>query len=206
MNEINETKLETLIQDVLLDLDHGLLPDEISQKYPTDRLLVEEVLGTIQATRTATETIKPPQHLLEQTIAQIAQASAHVTDTADTRYTVEGEVVSPYSSINSKINIYNRMTINWKILVPVGIVAVMALVLITDNKIGNKISQDSDTALTQVVTTPATGNLDDVVVAVLASANDDEALYADAAKDSELISADSQAISNFSQSYNENEL
>jgi hypothetical protein len=55
------------------------------------------------------------------------------------------------------------------------------------------------------VTKPATGNVDDAVNAILAAVSDDQALFADAEKDAALVGADSQAISDFGQSYNENE-
>lgn len=52
---------------------------------------------------------------------------------------------------------------------------------------------------------PATAIVDDAVSAILAGVADEQALFADAEKDAELITFDSQAISDFGQSYNENE-
>lgn len=56
-----------------------------------------------------------------------------------------------------------------------------------------------------VAVTPATIAVDDAVNAILAGVSDEQALFADAEKDAELITADSQALSDFGQSYNENE-
>lgn len=53
---------------------------------------------------------------------------------------------------------------------------------------------------------PATGNVDDAVAAILAGVSDDEAVFADAAKDAELVGADSQTITNIGQSFYENEI
>jgi len=109
------------------------------------------------------------------------------------------------------------MTINWKIWAPVGIVVVVALVMIGFNQFGTKAPQapiageipQAPVAISQelpvAVAEPATGNVDDAVNAILAGISDDEALFADAVKDAELIAADSQLIGNFGQSYNENE-
>jgi len=57
-----------------------------------------------------------------------------------------------------------------------------------------------------VVTTPATGDVDDAINAILDSVTDEQALFADEERDAALLGADSQAISDFGQSFNENEL
>jgi len=105
------------------------------------------------------------------------------------------------------------MTINWKVWVPLGIVAVVALVIISSYQFGTKAPQApiapqapvAAEELPVAVTKPATGNIDDAVNAILAEASDDQALFASVEKDAELIAVDSQAISDFGQSYNENE-
>jgi hypothetical protein len=108
---------------------------------------------------------------------------------------------------------------NWKIIAPVGIVVVIALVLVGVSQFGTKssqapiadngqiqettiaISQDLPVAKSQ----PATGDIDETVNAILAAASAEEAYFEDAIKDGELITADSQSINNFGQSYYENE-
>ncbi len=57
-----------------------------------------------------------------------------------------------------------------------------------------------------VTTIPATGNVDDAINAILNEAIDEQALFTDEGKDAMLLGADSQAISDFGQSFNENEL
>ncbi|MBZ1348751.1 MAG: hypothetical protein KY053_00725 [Candidatus Liptonbacteria bacterium] len=108
------------------------------------------------------------------------------------------------------------MTINWKVWVPVGVIAIAIFVIINFNQFWTKIpaptteeepqapivvSQELPIAITQ----PATGNINDAINAILTGVSDDQALFDDAVKDTELIVADSQAISDFGQSYNENE-
>jgi len=111
------------------------------------------------------------------------------------------------------------MTINWKIWAPVGIVVVIVFVAIGLNQVktndlqeanvDNKQTQEQPIVVSQDLPSatlkPATGNIDDVVNSILAGVSDDEALFADAVKDGELINSDSQSINNFGQSYNENE-
>ena len=109
------------------------------------------------------------------------------------------------------------MTVNWKIWATLGIVAVVVFALIGSNQFGTKAPQlptametpqapsPVSQKLPATVTTPITGSVDDVVSSILGSISDDEALFAEAVKDAELITLDSQSISNFDQSYNENE-
>ncbi|OGZ55121.1 MAG: hypothetical protein A3F85_04565 [Candidatus Ryanbacteria bacterium RIFCSPLOWO2_12_FULL_44_26] len=120
--------------------------------------------------------------------------------------------------INNITKTYNLMTVNWKIWAPLGIIAVAILVMVGFYQSGIKPFQ-APTAEEEmqplvavekqqeqpIVVKPATGNVDDAVNAILVGISDDEAFFADAVKDAELIAADSQAISDFGQSYNENE-
>jgi len=101
------------------------------------------------------------------------------------------------------------MTINWKIWAPVGIVVVVALIIIGSYQFETKapapITGETPQAPVAgeepqqqpIVATPDTGNVDDAVNAILAEVSDDQALFADAEKDAELLAADSQAISDF---------
>ncbi|MDP3734954.1 MAG: hypothetical protein Q8R39_00825 [bacterium] len=109
------------------------------------------------------------------------------------------------------------MTINWKIWAPLGIIVLVALVAIGFSKsevpqapvtgeprqapVVREESQAQPAAIA-----PATGNVDDAVNAILASISDDQSLFAEAEKDAALIDADSQAISDFGQSYNEKDI
>ena len=99
------------------------------------------------------------------------------------------------------------MTINWKVWAPLGIVAVAALAITGFYQFGIKAPQAPIAVekLPVAIIKPATGNADDAVNAILAGVADDQALFASVEKDAELIIVDSQAISDFGQSYNENE-
>lgn len=113
--------------------------------------------------------------------------------------------------------IYDLMTINWKVWAPIGIVVIAMLIIIGSYQSGTKTPAPITGKTPQapiaeekrnedrVTVKPATGNVDDTVNAILVGISDDEALFANAQKDAELIAADSQTISDFGQSYNENE-
>lgn len=100
------------------------------------------------------------------------------------------------------------MTINWKIWAPLGIVIAVALIIIGSYQSGPKTPEASITGKTPqapVAIPQASGNVDEAVNAILVGASDDQTLFFDVEKDAELIAADSQTISDFGQSYNENE-
>lgn len=112
------------------------------------------------------------------------------------------------------------MTLNWKTWTLVGIVAVAVIAAVSWNQFGpqepatgeNRAEQqESPITVSQelpaaAASEPATGNIDDAVAAVLAGVADDAASFADAAKDAELVGADSQTITNIGQSFYENEI
>lgn len=100
------------------------------------------------------------------------------------------------------------MTINWRIWAPLGIVAIVALIIIGFYQPEPKMPTApviGETPQAPVAIPQASGNVDTAVDAILVGVSDDQALFADAEKDAELITADSQTISDFGQSYDENE-
>lgn len=120
--------------------------------------------------------------------------------------------------------IHGFMAINWKVWGSLGVIVIIALVVIGFSQFGTKtpqapISQEaleipeaSQTPVglggeqeQPVVIKPATGNVDDAVEGILSGIADDQALFVDAEKDAALITSDSQAISDFGQSYDANE-
>lgn len=102
------------------------------------------------------------------------------------------------------------MTWNWKIFLPLGIVAILVLVILY-SQLGKvmpvKKGQLPTNPITEKPTTlpPATGNVDEALNAVIAAVNDELTVLDEETGDVSLIDLDSQAISNFGQSFNENE-
>ncbi len=104
--------------------------------------------------------------------------------------------------------------INWKtwtsvIVVALVIILVAQYIAIMPPQI-NEISQAIDIVpeqeLPAVITTPPTGDVNDAINAILDSVTEEQAFFTDEEKDTALLGADSQAINDFGQSFNENEL
>jgi len=104
--------------------------------------------------------------------------------------------------------------INWKSWVFIGITIVVIVLVAQYMAIMppqiDETSQATDIVLEQelptAITTPATGDVDDAINAILDSVVDEQALFSDEERDAVLLGADSQAISDFGQFFNENEL
>ncbi len=206
MNNQNDKKIEGIIEKTLQYLDSGKTPAEILNLFPKHRKELNEILSTVSLLKKEREKIVPPRESLRQTMDKITSS---VTNGVNIRYLYREEVQSRPSLNHITAKIDDLMTINWKIWGPLGIIAVVVVVLLSSYQFGTKAPQAPITApsqeLTVAVTKPATGNVDDAVNAILAAVSDDQALFADVEKDAALVNADSQELSNFGQSYNENE-
>lgn len=104
------------------------------------------------------------------------------------------------------------MTINWKTIIPLIIILVIAAGLIY-YQFGIKPLQPQYTTekaapeqVAKITPPPATGNVDDAINAFIQDSTNEQALAAEEDADASLIDLDSQEISNFGQSYNENEI
>jgi hypothetical protein len=216
MNDLDDKELENILEKTLEYLDGGKTPAEILDLFPKYEATLKEIFSAINLLKSEKEFIIPPKELLKQIIRQIPSG---VTKEATLRYSYKKEVQGRPSLSGIITKIHDLMTIERKVWAPLGIIAVVALVIISFYQFGGKTletpapitkeapqvpvveSQELPVALTQ---SPA-GNIDDAVNAILAGISDDEAFFADAVKDAELVAADSQAIGDFGQSYNENE-
>jgi hypothetical protein len=98
--------------------------------------------------------------------------------------------------------IYNPMAINWKLVLGIVILAVIAGVSYYQFVLVEKSSEVAK-APTDIAVIPATGNVDDVVAALLNDADAETTILANVENDVNLVVADSQAIDDFGQSYNE---
>jgi len=218
MNNHNDKKIEKIVGQALQYIDDGKTPAEILALFPGYQAELKEVFFAVDFIKKEGGKIYPNKEIFRQVMAKIPSS---VTNEQNPRYLFMKEVQGrpSWSKINNITKILNPMTMNWKIIAPVGVVAVIALVLVGVSQFGTKtpqapiadngqvqetpiaISQDLPVAKSQ----PATGDIDETVSAILAAASAEETYFADATKDSELITADSQSINNFGQSYYENE-
>jgi hypothetical protein len=96
------------------------------------------------------------------------------------------------------------MTINWKIIA-IAIVILVIVVIIVYYQLGIKPSLITEQPA-EIIPPPATGNIDDAINALIQDAANEQVIAAEEDADTSLIDLDSQEISNFGQSYNENEI
>ena len=116
------------------------------------------------------------------------------------------------------------MAIKWKVIAPLGVLAVVVLI-VGINRFSKgpmeKVQSPAQTtpgqttqsgtageipSLTSIPTPQATGNVDDTAAALLSDSSDETSVTVKAVDDdTALLSSDSQAISDFGQVYNENE-
>lgn len=218
MNNHEEKKIEEIVELALRYIDDGKTPDEIFDFFPAYRQELEEVFFAIDFIKKEGGKIYPDKEIFRQVMAKIPSS---VTNGHDFRYSFMEEVQGrpSWSKINNIIKILNSMTMNWKIIAPVGLVAVIALFLVGVSQFGimslqapiadNGQVQETPIAISQNLpvasSQSATGDIDETVNVILAVASNDESYFADAVKDSELVTADNQSINNFIQSYYENE-
>jgi len=114
------------------------------------------------------------------------------------------------------------LSLKWKIIIPV--VVILALIAgylqiknakqnITEETPINfqeqqeqaQKQQEQNTTIPEVVLPVATGNIDDTVNALLQDSSSETGILQEEMADADIIADDSQAISDFGQSYNENE-
>ena len=108
------------------------------------------------------------------------------------------------------------MAIHWKVWAPLGILVLVVLAILWFPRSGERAPVISEAPQAPVerkaeqkeamATVPATGNIDDTINALLADSANDQALFAEAETEAELIAADNQVISDFGQSYNANDI
>lgn len=215
MNNTNET-IEKLIERTVQLLDEGKSVSDILNLFPENQKEIKEIIQIINDLSAERKKVVPLREPLSRILAQIPS----VTKDEMSRYLFErGEKLEGRSSLITiiKPKIHDFMTINWKVWAPLGIIAVVAFVVVSSYQFGAKapealVAEETPQApiavsqeLPIVVVKPPTGNTDDAVNAILASVSDDLAIFTDAEKDAELLAVDSQVISGFGQSYNENE-
>lgn len=221
---MNNNTLEKIIGQTITLIERGKSAREILGMLPEYKKELEEIFQILDLLNIPKEKIVPSQELLTKIITNLPTGES-VTEKEVSRYLYRGEQKPndyawhkgrPSETI-IKPTIHDLMTINWKMWAPLGIIAVVALIVGGFYQFGVKAPQapitgetpQTPVAISQelpvAVTKPATGNIDDAVNAILAGVSDDQTLFADAEKDADLLVADSQAISDFGQSYNENE-
>lgn len=157
------------------------------------------------------EKIKPSKELSQRILADLS-----VTEKEDSRCVLrekEKGRISGYELILNQIHIF--MT-KWKMAVPVVLVVLVVAGLMIIRS-GQKTQltptqEQSQTAETEYVQTPsevpvprATGNIDDIIGAMTALAENEQVIIVEEGNDVSMVTIDSQAISDLGQSYDENQ-
>jgi len=157
----------------------------------------------------AKEKIKPSEKLSQSILANldIAQVNKKLPQTFKTNKT-KGRI--SFNGLNFN-QIHNLMT-NWKVVVPVILVVLVAagllVVSFSQKPMPQRQAEQPKTVveIPQEVPVPqATGNIDDAVGAMVAMAENEQAITFDELNDILMIDLDSQAIGDFGQSYDENQ-
>ncbi len=149
--------------------------------------------------------IIPNERLLTEILSAI---DVEVTTPADNRFIFRGDKSKGRASINNKNQIYNPMTINWKLTFGVIVLAIIASVSYYQFALKTPQYAQEQEGAQQIATLPkelpkATGDIDVAADALIQDALNEAAVIADEGNDIALLSIDSQAIDDFGQSYNE---
>lgn len=218
MNNQDDRKIEDIVGEALQYIDDGKTPAEIFDLFPDYRDELKEVFSTIGFIQKEAYKIYPDKEIFKQVMDKIPSS---VTNESDPRYSFIKGVQGRHSweKINNITKILNPMTMNWKIIAPVGVLAAIALVFVGVSQFETKLPQISIVDNEQIqeqpiailqnlpvaILKPATGDIDEIIDTILAAAFEEEDFLADAIKDGELVVLDNQSINNFGQSYYENE-
>lgn len=95
------------------------------------------------------------------------------------------------------------MNTKFIVVIIIGIVAIVGLLAFVSQQVKPPVSVGPEK---EIVPPPATGNVDDLVGALLSEITDEESVLKGEEGNASLITNDSQEIGNFSKSINESEL
>ncbi|MDD5430787.1 MAG: hypothetical protein PHP03_00995 [Candidatus Pacebacteria bacterium] len=182
---------ENILMEALKLQEQGRSVQEILNLYPENKNELQEMFETIDFLNKEKNKIEPSKEVLEKIIDQIS-SEKYVTNEEINRCSYrKGRLIN-------LSQIHNIM--NWKLIVPIGVVAVLAVFLIS--QYGGSAPQ-----YVQNIISPATPaeKIDDVVDNIMAELVSENTVFAEEDGDALLVQMDSQELSDFGQSYNENE-
>lgn len=218
MNTINEN-FENSLGEALGLYEDGMLIQKILEAFPQYRQELKEIFEEITVLKKQKDSILPSKELLAEIISRIPWEQSSVTKKESDRYSYRG-MDKGRTSFTIIDQIHNAMTINWKIVAPIGIVAIIAVIFLS-SQFGERMAPSTEKQPAPVMTKespvmtkegvdvvvlpPATGNVDAAVDGILAGITNDDTILNEDADDASLIDIDSQAISDFDQAYDETE-
>lgn len=193
-----EKQFDNLIEEILSLKKRGISEAQIFEKFPEHKSEIENILKTISVLDKNRESISTS----EETLSHILQ------NLGDFDYAKE----KGRQSISAVLQTLFMKT-KWKIIIPVGVVAVLVIAIFswqgvvkspTENKMAENLSVEEEIAAQY-----KNQNIDsDLIVAAILSDVDAEiaALEADSNKFSDILEANAQSINDFNEVYVENEI
>lgn len=212
----SKKNIDEILEVVLAQIDQGRTQQDILLQFPEHAKELQKVFAMLSSISSSSPV--PDKHRFEKAMQNIL--ANHVTLSENSRYNLQKEATGRSSSatptsiyFNNYLEKINNM-MKSKILIPIGVVAVLAIIFVgvkqfnhkspatevADNTLGNQTSN-----LPTSDNQPATGNVDDTVNGIIASASSEGAYFDDSVKDGDLIATDSETLTNLGQAYDENE-
>jgi len=160
--------------------------------------------------------VNPSEDLCQKILADLS-----VTEKAENRYNLQNEEKGRVSGYELILNqIHNLMT-KWRIIVPAAMVVLLVVGIgifrfgqkrQTVNQENEQIMEQSEQEFTEYVEIPkevsvpeSIGTIDDVIGALNAFAENEQVIIVEEGNDASMVTIDSQAVSDFGQSYDENQ-
>lgn len=194
---MDNEQTEKIIMEALKLIEEGKSMPEILNLFPEHIKELGEIFKIMEILGKEKDGVAPDKKLLAKILSEI---DAEVTTSGESRFILRDDEIKGRVSVNDKK--IKFMTINWKLTFGVIVLAIVASVSYYQFVLKEKPLEIAKAPI-DISVVPATGNVDDIVLALLNDADAETAILANIESDANLILADSQAIDDFGQSYNE---
>jgi len=221
---------DNILLAALKAYEDGKSPAQIALMFPRYKSDIELLMSVVVKLSEQGAKIKPRPKLMQHILQNLE--NERVTSPADDRY-INREHLKGRSHLPLITNLKYTMSTAWKIVVPVGLVAILALVVFTTLKLGSPGAPTNQGPITQSTsntpatddfnqiaseltqgtsadttstadTAPASGKVDEVVAEILIAAQAESTLFTEETSDADLVAYDSQELVNLEQAYDSN--
>ena len=194
--------------------EEGKTIPEILDFFPNYKNELRKMFQVIDIIGGQKKNIVPPKELLNKIITneEISRYLEQEAEDSHGRFRISRvrSASERFSHVkgrpSSEISqIHETMTFNWKIVIPVGLAIIVVAIFAYTQFVMKAPQYATETTTGEEIALPqATGNVDDAVNAILAAVLNEQSVLQTEESDASLITSDTQAISDFGQSYNEN--
>jgi hypothetical protein len=188
---MENNKEQILIKALQLN-EQGRPVQEILDLFPEHKTDLREMFEMMDILTKEKNQIKPSKELLLKIISQITSEKTKVTTNEIDRYSYhKGRLIN-------LSQVHNMM---WKIFLPIGAIAVIALFMVSQYGMqAPQYVKNLIPGISQEENVPeATGNVDDIIAALLKDLTMEQTAFAAEDESASLIESDSEAISDFGQ-------